>query len=104
MHQWPKGMVLYAQPTELLQRLQDAVKNPPSEALVIAHVAPQLPEAEAVTALLAEIAQTCTGTVMAGAPPACSEFLRLNGYDHLSLFERRDEYRQRILGVLEESE
>lgn len=38
--------------------------------------------------------------VMAEAPPSRSEFLRLNGYDHLSLFERSDEYRQRILDVL----
>lgn len=62
LHRWPKGMVLYAQPSELLQRLEQAVKNPPSEALVIADVSPQLSEAEAVTRLLAQISQTCTVT------------------------------------------
>lgn len=42
-------------------------------------------------------------TVMDAAPAARSEFLRLNGHDHLTLFEASPEYRKRILEVLTEA-
>ena len=41
--------------------------------------------------------------VMESAPAGRSEFLRLNGHDHLTLFETSPVYRQRILDVLEEA-
>lgn len=75
LHRWPNGMVLYAQPSELLERLKFAVQNPPSKALVIADVSPQLAEAGRVTELLGEIAKKCEVTwIDHHAPQWSAEF------------------------------
>ena len=75
LHRWPKSMVLYAQPSELLERLTAAAANPPSEALVIADLSPQLEEADALLAVLADLCKKCDVTwIDHHAPQWSAEF------------------------------
>lgn len=75
LHKWPDGMVLYCQPSELLTRLQHAVRSPPWLELVIADVSPQLQEADDLIEVLRKLRAHCRVTwIDHHAPQWSTEF------------------------------
>jgi oligoribonuclease NrnB/cAMP/cGMP phosphodiesterase (DHH superfamily) len=75
LHRWPDGMVLYAQPAELLQRLRYGLQYPPWLELVIADVAPQTHEADETLRVLKDLRTHCRITwIDHHAPQWTAEF------------------------------